>query len=348
MKKHMRLLITTLFLAIMICVVTLPNIKPVDAGAWGPVELLNATCSGVTARFYFDGQISHIPPDPTGWKTDRFRLQAYSRTCPTGTSCNSLLAETWQDIPSSFGFVTMSAGWTNQINGTGIELVIAEYNVNDNPSTVLDRDMVGIKISAFYTCGGGITASAYAPPQAVYVPPTYTAPQTQPQQVQVYATGALAYACPGTGVTVMSGGLSVLQATFAQISGPLAMAMLTGQNQPITSGNGVSLWALKSNELQVHYDMNPDATKVIAPSSVCGAINFQQVYTAAAQTSAPTTYTYQQAAVSTAGRTTHVVQPGENLYRISLRYGRTMQAIAAANGISNYDLIYAGQVLIIP
>lgn len=45
---------------------------------------------------------------------------------------------------------------------------------------------------------------------------------------------------------------------------------------------------------------------------------------------------------------THVVQRGENLFRISLRYGTTMGAIIAANGIANPNVIYAGQVLLIP
>lgn len=44
----------------------------------------------------------------------------------------------------------------------------------------------------------------------------------------------------------------------------------------------------------------------------------------------------------------HTVRPGENLFRISMAYGVPMDAIAAANGISNYNLIYAGQVLCIP
>jgi len=46
--------------------------------------------------------------------------------------------------------------------------------------------------------------------------------------------------------------------------------------------------------------------------------------------------------------TTHVVQPGENLYRIALLYGVTWDAIARANGLWNPNLIYAGQVLVIP
>jgi LysM repeat protein len=44
----------------------------------------------------------------------------------------------------------------------------------------------------------------------------------------------------------------------------------------------------------------------------------------------------------------HVVRPGENLYRISLAYGVPMSTIAAANGIVNYNLIFAGQTLCIP
>jgi LysM repeat protein len=45
---------------------------------------------------------------------------------------------------------------------------------------------------------------------------------------------------------------------------------------------------------------------------------------------------------------THVVRPGENLYRIALRYGTTVRAIAAANHIYNPNRIYVGQRLIIP
>ncbi len=49
---------------------------------------------------------------------------------------------------------------------------------------------------------------------------------------------------------------------------------------------------------------------------------------------------------ATAG--THIVQPGENLFRIALRYGLTTQALAAANGIVNPNRIYSGQRLVIP
>lgn len=45
---------------------------------------------------------------------------------------------------------------------------------------------------------------------------------------------------------------------------------------------------------------------------------------------------------------THLVHRGENLFRISLRYGVSMSSLAAANNIGNISLIYAGQVLYIP
>lgn len=48
------------------------------------------------------------------------------------------------------------------------------------------------------------------------------------------------------------------------------------------------------------------------------------------------------------GQVTHTVAEGENLYRIALRYGLTVDQIAAANGIGDPTLVYVGQVLVIP
>jgi len=44
----------------------------------------------------------------------------------------------------------------------------------------------------------------------------------------------------------------------------------------------------------------------------------------------------------------YTVQPGDNLYRIALRHDLTVNELAAANGISNPNWLYAGQVLVIP
>ena len=44
----------------------------------------------------------------------------------------------------------------------------------------------------------------------------------------------------------------------------------------------------------------------------------------------------------------HVVRPGENLSSIARMYGVTVDEIASANGITNPNLIYVGQRLLIP
>ena len=44
----------------------------------------------------------------------------------------------------------------------------------------------------------------------------------------------------------------------------------------------------------------------------------------------------------------HVVQPGENLFRIALSYGMSYERLAAANGLRYPYTIYVGQRLIIP
>lgn len=49
-----------------------------------------------------------------------------------------------------------------------------------------------------------------------------------------------------------------------------------------------------------------------------------------------------------AGANRHLVQPGETLFRLALRYGTTVAALQAANGLGASTLIYAGQTLIIP
>ena len=50
----------------------------------------------------------------------------------------------------------------------------------------------------------------------------------------------------------------------------------------------------------------------------------------------------------TTGSRTHTVAQGETLYEISLAYGVTMDVIASANGLTNYDSILFNQVLVIP
>jgi LysM repeat protein len=53
------------------------------------------------------------------------------------------------------------------------------------------------------------------------------------------------------------------------------------------------------------------------------------------------------AGIAAADAQIHVVQPGDTLFRISVNYGVSMDAIRAANGFTG-DRIYSGQSLIIP
>jgi LysM repeat protein len=45
---------------------------------------------------------------------------------------------------------------------------------------------------------------------------------------------------------------------------------------------------------------------------------------------------------------THTVQPGETLTQIAVRYGVTVEQLASVNGIVNPNMIYVGQILVIP
>jgi LysM repeat protein len=53
---------------------------------------------------------------------------------------------------------------------------------------------------------------------------------------------------------------------------------------------------------------------------------------------------------TTGGQTTYIVEPGDNLYRISIRFGVTMSSLMTANGLtpSTINFLRAGQQLIIP
>lgn len=50
----------------------------------------------------------------------------------------------------------------------------------------------------------------------------------------------------------------------------------------------------------------------------------------------------------TSGPQTHIVQAGENLFRIALRYGKTVEQLARVNGITNPARIHVGQKITIP
>ncbi|GAB5489952.1 MAG: hypothetical protein Phog2KO_01670 [Phototrophicaceae bacterium] len=65
-------------------------------------------------------------------------------------------------------------------------------------------------------------------------------------------------------------------------------------------------------------------------------------------TSPPPAATAVPTATPDTGITSYVVLPGDNLYRIALRNGVSLTDLAEANNITNFNLIFVGQVLTIP
>jgi hypothetical protein len=204
--------------------------------------------------------------------------------------------------------------------------------------------------------------------------------------------GYFGYQCVNGGILFSYLTSSVLQVSFEQMLTPLNIAMMVRQNQPIAFSGEVGLWALQSNELQIHRNDDPEHSKVVFPSSICGvlplmatptngspgsnglagtggiaqaiayaqavnggqAIAFAGVSNGQAFAFAAVTGEGQAAAFAQSsggnggsGRT-YVVQSGDNLFRIALRFGTTVETLATLNGITNTSLIYPGQVIYLP
>jgi N-acetylmuramoyl-L-alanine amidase len=94
---------------------------------------------------------------------------------------------------------------------------------------------------------------------------------------------------------------------------------------------------------------NHDATwvKVALATGTQGWVNATYIYTSSPIVNLPIEIDTPIPAPTTVQHT-HVVQLGENLFRIGLTYGIDMYDIARLNGITNLGLIYVGQVLLIP
>ena len=142
--------------------------------------------------------------------------------------------------------------------------------------------------------------------------------------------------------------LGAARQTFAQVS-PTAVVNTGALN--VRSGPGVGFGVLASyfrGTVLTLVARNAAATwvKVITPTGVQGWVSAPFIATSFPIASLPVeggTTT-----LPTTGYRTHVVQPGENLFRIALNYGVNMYDIARLNGIINLALIYAGQTLLIP
>jgi LysM repeat protein len=92
--------------------------------------------------------------------------------------------------------------------------------------------------------------------------------------------------------------------------------------------------------------LDPEGQLLSAPEQIDGLV----VIGAGGATPEPTTVSLPAVTATPASSADvyHTVQPGENLFRIALRYGTTVDAIVAANNLPDAGAVKAGQVLLIP
>lgn len=195
------------------------------------------------------------------------------------------------------------------------------------------------------------------------------------------------YSCGSSSISFYIHGAPILQVSFSEIVSPVSQALSTGQNQFIKSAADVALWALKSDELQIHQVKDPDLTKYVVPSTICGPLYVSPVASGASSAQALAIVqingngqgiAYAQVAAN--GQVTafaavsgngvalaaaqssnsggsvpanssgafHIVVRGENLFRIALRYKTTVAILSQINNISDPTRIYVGQKIYLP
>ena len=149
-------------------------------------------------------------------------------------------------------------------------------------------------------------------------------------------TDLVIYCAAGGGVqglnVIRGAGVFAFQVNMAQISSGLVAARQQRRNVQIVSGAlGAGLWALTSGELQatIRYPSRQEYN-FIFPADRCGQVNWNAAPLTAIITQRTPTPVYGQ--TTAPGTTTvYIVQRGDNLYRIALRFRVTVSAIAAAN-----------------
>lgn len=216
------------------------------------------------------------------------------------------------------------------------------------------------------------------PQQVLETPPPMNVPQADatpaadvaPLEVPVNATPTLPVAIGTTEVDMMTPAPGEAQqpaATIEPATQPTVApeARLTPQpvqpvestptppTQPATTSTGNQVYTVKAGDTLFSigrlYTVNPyaiaAANNIPYPYIIYPG---QQLTIPTGSTTPPPPGTTPVPPPSGGCRYYHQVRPGENLFRISLAYGVPMSTIATANGIYNYNLIYAGQTLCIP
>src|SRR5215831_14555105 len=119
--------------------------------------------------------------------------------------------------------------------------------------------------------------------------------------------------------------------------------VFVGQKLIIPGVSGPTTGAVSTEQATA---VAPIPAPTTAPSS--GVVSTEQATTVAPTVAVPTAGGPTPVPVTNANPATYTVQPGDNLYRIALKFNTTMAVLMQLNNISNPNLIFVGEVLKLP
>ena len=198
-------------------------------------------------------------------------------------------------------------------------------------------------------------------------------------QTEYPGTGLFSYECRPDGILFLYRQSNVMTVSFPAVARALGHASERQKNQLITATREVGLWALKSNEIQIHIHTAPEQTKLIFPPDICQSslppppsANNSQAFAIVQVNGVGRAFAYAEVTESGEARAVaqgtgngvalafavsagdvgsdsyYVVQKGDNLYRIAQRYSTTVDVLAQLNNLSDPTAILVGQVIILP
>jgi LysM repeat protein len=266
---------------------------------------------------------------PGGWRFDmQYCRNGYTvvniavGAVASSTATSSIVVNSISPSATGLGTIAIFSG-SSIVSGPGTFFWSLAQTPGTPVSASISRIENGVVVGTFTEAATIQDCNVSGPPPA---------PLSEPDnRINPDPVAPVAIYCLPNGIEILTidgqgNGHFAFRATQNQIN---AVGIPT-RNTLIAAAGGVGLFRLTSGEFQVN-------VPTFVSSGTATTIQVQGGTGGSATTN-----------TTTGGNVIHVVQRGENLFRISLRYGVTMASIAALNGIANFNLIYAGQRLVIP
>lgn len=275
------------------------------------VQLGDAVPTPTTEGDATDAPDETDEPDPTDEATDE-------PDAPTATPTRTPIPDVDDEFPGRVNY-TVQAGDT---------LIEIAENFQSNVDAIITAN--GLNDEGFITVGQELVI----PVKAGQVTPTATATVRPTSTVASGTTTAVVPTATSTPTGDGAGGGSVT------VTGnpPGTHIVQTGETL-------FRIAALYNTTVETLATMNNITNPNVIPAGTI--LKVPVVNATAVPTSSAATATLAPTG-GTGGVLTHVVQAGENIFRIGLRYNVTVTRLAAANNLRNPNLIFVGQVLVIP